>query len=108
MSSIEAGKRLRSVRKDLLQISSSYTMSEEMGIPQSTYISYELGKMDITGSFLAKLYEKYSILPSYIVLGKTPIKDVPDGKVDLKTEMKQIKSQLLTLIAQVDLLNSKK
>lgn len=105
MSVKDIGNRLKFVRRDILKISSSYAMAEAMGVAQSTYIQYELGKMEIGVLFLGKLYEKFGILPSYIVSGTGMVKEGPENKKTLVTDITTLKAQMEAMAAKVDYLS---
>lgn len=101
------GERLKHVRKDILGISSSYDIAEELGISQSAYINYETGKRLISSEVLEKMYSKYKILPNYLLLGKNPIKEGQEEKQNLVTDISKMKAQILVLTSQVEFLASR-
>lgn len=105
MSLKDTGERLKAVRKETLGISSGYTMAQEMGVSQSTYAQYETGKMEMGVNFLTKLYEKYGILPTYIVSGTGPIKAGPESKKELVTDISHLKAKMEAIAAKVDYLS---
>lgn len=99
------GERLKAVRRDILGISSGYTLAKEMGISQSSYASYELGKMEIGTVFLAKLYEKYGVLPTYITTGHGPVLVAPGKKKEAEGDLTHLNAMVKALAAKVDRLS---
>jgi len=105
--SIKIGERLRLVRVDILKISSQHDLAKEMGVSQSTITCYENGVMEIGTEFLAKLHALHKVMPNYITIGKLPIIEGKDSSKALITDITEMKSQILALIAQVNYLASR-
>lgn len=100
----EIGQRLKMIRKDVLKISSSYTLAEELGLPQSTVISYETGRNEVPCSFASKLYSRYGVLPMYLITGKGEVRDKPGKKSATVTDIANMKADIMALKAMVDYL----
>jgi transcriptional regulator with XRE-family HTH domain len=98
----EAGLRLKSIRKEILNIRSGHSMAEQMGIPHGTYVHYELGSLEMGVTFLVKLYEKFGILPDYILIGKLPIKETPTKRRSALKEIDELKVQISILTSKID------
>ncbi|TDO21935.1 helix-turn-helix domain-containing protein [Pedobacter duraquae] len=102
------GERLKLIRKDTLNIKSSYDIAEQLGISQSTYVSYELGRMDMNVSFLTKMHEKFGIMPDFIALGKGSPKGNPDKNTSqIPEDLRSLKSKVLALEARLEKLARK-
>lgn len=104
----EAGIRLKSVRKEILNIRSGYSMADQMGIPHGTYVHYELGSLEMGVTFLVRLYERFGILPDYILIGKLPIKETPTKKRSALKEIDELKVQISILNSKIDYLTREK
>lgn len=103
----QPGQRLKMVRKHMLKINSSYTLSELTGVPQSTIMSYESGRNDITCSFLSIMHRQFGVNPNYIIIGETPELDNPSKKAATVTDISNMKSDIIALKAMVDYLKKR-
>lgn len=104
---VEAGQRLRYVREEVLLIKSQELFAKETDIARSSVSAYELGVMEIGVKLLTKLHYKYGVNPNYIVLGQKPVRDIPDKKSALVTDLKALKSQMKAMEARVNYLAKK-
>ena len=62
------GDRLISIRKN--EGMTQAIFATEFDISPRAYASYELGEREIPSSFLLKLYERFSISPSWLLTGE--------------------------------------
>lgn len=102
METKQAGLRLKAVRKDLLGISSSYKLAEELKLSQSTVAAYETGKLEMGLNTLSYLYNKYGVLPHYIVTGEGDAIDHSKSKATPSEAVKLMQSDILALKALVE------
>lgn len=102
-----AGERLRYVRVDILKIKSQGKFAEEMKFSQSAISAFELGIMEIGTRLLTSLHNKYGIMPNYILLGKKPIKDTPEKKSALLTDISTLRSEVAALTAKVEYISKR-
>ncbi|WP_146610895.1 helix-turn-helix domain-containing protein [Pedobacter cryoconitis] len=79
-------------------------MSELTGIPQSTYSGYERGTLGVYTGFLVKLHRIYGVNPNYITLGIGSILTTKEDKTPVKSQIAELRSQVLALSAVVDYL----
>lgn len=101
ITDVKAGERLRQVRKDVLNISSGHTLAAELGLPYSSYVCYELGKMEIGVRFLARINELYKVNPQYIIFGTGSPLEGLKGNSSMASDIQKLKSEVLALKAIV-------
>lgn len=60
--------RLATVRKETKLTQTEF--AERVGVSRRAYVNYERGEREIPSAFVIKLYNKFSINPNWILLGK--------------------------------------
>ena len=65
---VEFGCRLASLRKQCKL--SQAELAKKLGMPQSTYATYEVGKRKITLELIMQFSEFYSVSPTFLVTGQ--------------------------------------
>ncbi len=65
---VEFGHRLATLRKQ--RKLSQAELSKQLGMPQSTYATYEVGKRKITLELIMQFSQFYSVSPTFLVTGQ--------------------------------------
>lgn len=86
----------------MLGISSSYRLTDELNLSQSTVAAYETGKLEMGLNTLSYLYSKYGVLPHYIVTGDGDAIDNNKSRATPSEAVKQMQSNILALKALVE------